>query len=92
MADDVRDLIGALEQGDMAQANNVWQDAIGSRVQDALDARKIAVTGEVFGTSDEIDADMDISDEEIESNMDDEEVEFEEDEVDFDEEEVPEED
>ena len=68
MSDDVQNLIGALETGDMAQANTVFNDTIAARMQDALDARKIAVAGEVYGTSAEIEADdtdLDIDDSEL---------------------------
>lgn len=57
MSDDVRNLIGALETGDMAQANNVFNNTIAARMQDALDARKVAVASEIYGSEAEIEAD-----------------------------------
>ena len=76
MSENVSKLIDALQSGDMAAANVIFQDDVASRVSDALDQRKVAVAGEVFGSADEIDTDY-VSDEELDA-MADEELEGEE--------------
>jgi len=72
MTDDVRSLIGALGQGDMAQANSIFQDTINARVSTAMDARKIAVASEVMGSEFEIESDeaMEFDDSDLENELD----------------------
>lgn len=65
MSENVSKLIDALQSGDMAAANSVFQDDIAGRMSAALDAEKVAVAGNVFGDADQIESD------EIEVNDDD---------------------
>mgnify|MGYP000309207076 CR=1 FL=1 len=42
------DLINALQRGDFTGADQLFQDAIGVKVQDTLDAEKVAVAAQIF--------------------------------------------
>ena len=57
MSENVSKLIDALQSGDMATANSVFQDDIAGRMSAALDAEKVAVAGNVFGDADQIESD-----------------------------------
>lgn len=57
MSENVSKLIDALQSGDMAAANSVFQDDIAGRMSAALDAEKVAVAGNVFGDADQIESD-----------------------------------
>jgi hypothetical protein len=42
------DLINALQRGDFNAADQLFQDTLGAKVQDTLDAEKVAVAGQIF--------------------------------------------
>lgn len=42
------DLINALQRGDFNAADQLFRDTLGSKVQDTLDAEKIAIAGQIF--------------------------------------------
>lgn len=71
MSENVAKLIDALQQGDMATANSVFQDDIGGRVAHALEQEKIAVAGQVFGSEYEIESDEESDIEEFDAEADD---------------------
>ena len=42
------DLINALQRGDFNAADQLFRDTLGAKVQDTLDAEKVAVAGQIF--------------------------------------------
>jgi len=46
--DPLRSFVDALQGGDFNDAENMFNDILGDKVQDALDAEKIAVADEIF--------------------------------------------
>ena len=42
------DLINALQRGDFNAADQLFRDPLGAKVQDTLDAEKVAVAGQIF--------------------------------------------
>jgi hypothetical protein len=59
MSSNVEDLINALQQGDMSQANQAFETELASRVATSLDAHKSAVASSIYGEADEVSADYD---------------------------------
>jgi len=51
------DLINALQRGDFTGADQLFQDAIGVKVQDTLDAEKVAVAAQIFNGEEPYNAD-----------------------------------
>jgi len=78
MSENVSKLIDALQSGDMATANSVFQDDIAGRMSAVLDAEKIGVASSVFGAADEIESDTpdeewdDTAEEEVEDDFEEE--------------------
>lgn len=50
------DLINALQRGDFNAADQLFQDTLGAKVQDTLDAEKVAVAGQIFNGEEPYDA------------------------------------
>lgn len=68
------DLINALQRGDFNTADELFKDALGAKVQDTLDAEKVAVAGQIFNGEepyDDVDEDEEegIEDDELESSL-----------------------
>lgn len=68
------DLINALQRGDFNAADELFKDALGTKVQDTLDAEKVAVAGQIFNGEepyDDVDEDEEegIEDDELESSL-----------------------
>ena len=51
------DLINALQRGDFNAADQLFQDTLGAKVQDTLDAEKVAVAAQIFNGEEPYDAD-----------------------------------
>lgn len=79
MSDNVKAMIDALQSGDTAVANTAFHDELQSRVATALDAEKIGLAASVYGSEDEIEADiedqiemdLDAEEQDVELNMED---------------------
>ena len=74
------DMIDYITQSEFEKANAIWNNAIGQRVDDALDQEKIAVAQSIYSIDnedlddetmevDEDDVDLEVSDEELETAM-----------------------
>ena len=50
------DLINALQRGDFNAADQLFQDTLGAKVQDTLDAEKVAVADQIFNGEEPYDA------------------------------------
>lgn len=50
------DLINALQRGDFNAADQLFRDTLGAKVQDTLDAEKVAVAGQIFNGEEPYDA------------------------------------
>jgi len=60
-------LIGALEVGNFASAEELFNSLMADKVQDALDAEKVSVAGQIFnGVEAE---DLEVTDEEIDAAL-----------------------
>jgi len=60
-------LIGALEVGNFASAEELFNSLMTDKVQDALDAEKVSVAGQIFnGVEAE---DLEVTDEEIDAEL-----------------------
>ena len=57
------DLINALQRGDFSEADRLFKDNLGTKVQDTLDAEKVAVAGQIFNGEEPYSAEDDESDE-----------------------------
>ena len=57
------DLINALQRGDFSEADRLFKDSLGTKVQDTLDAEKVAVAGQIFNGEEPYNAEDDESDE-----------------------------
>jgi len=77
MSSNVEDLINALQQGNMSQANQSFETELASRVATSLDAHKSAVASSIYGEADEVSADYDELEDDVEDT--DEEDQYEED-------------
>lgn len=47
----MHDLIAAIEKDDFTAAENIFSDIMGEKVTDTLDAERVAVSAQIFGTS-----------------------------------------
>ena len=63
----VSDLLTQVTAGDLNQANKTFAELIGDRVNDALEAEKIKVAGQIY--NDAAPEDEDVSDEEVEQAL-----------------------
>lgn len=63
--EDMNNFIDAMVQKDYAQANGIFNELMGQKIDTALDAEKINVAGQIF--NDVEPEDDDVSDEEIEA-------------------------
>lgn len=75
-ANNVLDMIDALQQGNMVGAQDAFNAEIGDRIGDALDAKKIEVSASIYGDQPEVDVDPEEMELDAEDS-DDEEEEFE---------------
>jgi hypothetical protein len=66
---DTNDLIAALANNKTAEANNVFNDLMGAKISDALDARKIEISDDVFNGVEQEIVDADVQRTEIESDI-----------------------
>lgn len=76
------DLINALQRGDFNAADQLFQDTLGAKVQDTLDAEKVAVAAQIFDGEEpygELDdeEDIDIEDHEVSAEVDVDDLEVE---------------
>lgn len=51
------DFINALQRGDFSAADQLFKDTLGDKVQDTLNAEKVAVAAQIFNGEDPYDAD-----------------------------------
>ena len=77
----IANMIDYITHSEFEKANEIWNDAIGQRVGDALDQEKIAVAQAMYSPEeeedlgdetmevDEDDVDLEVSDEELEAAM-----------------------
>lgn len=61
----IHDLINAIEQEDFATAESIFSDLMGEKITDTLDAERVAVAAQIYGTSE-------VSDEETDAENDEE--------------------
>ena len=78
----IEDMIDQIGSKDFNKANDIFQDVIDAKIQDALDQQKIAVAGKVFnGEEEQLELDLDDEDlEELDAAEDEAEEEYDEDE------------
>ena len=55
----VLDLVNALQRGDFNAADQLFQDTLDAKVQDTLDAEKVAVAAQIFNGEEPYDAEED---------------------------------
>lgn len=71
--DPLRSFVDALQGGNFNSAETMFNDILGDKVQDALDAEKIAVADEIFNGAEPLEFDdeeeVDIEDEDITSEV-----------------------
>lgn len=71
--DPLRSFVDALQHGDFTNAETLFQDVLGDKVQDSLDAEKIAVADEIFNGAEPLEFDdeeeVDIEDEDVTSEV-----------------------
>lgn len=82
MSEDINSFIDALAQQNFNQAKTHFDEIIGSKMNDALEAEKINVANSIFNNAsdDEDELDLDLEDEFVEDDDDVVEDEFEDDE------------
>ena len=61
----IEDMIDQIGAKDFNKANDMFQELIGAKIQDALDQQKIAVAGKIFN-GDEEQLELDLDDEDLE--------------------------
>jgi hypothetical protein len=66
---DTNDLITALANNRTAKANNVFNDLMSTKISNALDARKIEISDDVFNGVEQEIVDADVQGIEIESDI-----------------------
>lgn len=66
---DTNDLINALANNKTAEANNIFNDLMGAKISDALDARKIEIADNVYNGVEQEVVDADVQGIEIESDV-----------------------
>ena len=66
---DTNDLIAALANNRTAKANNVFNDLMSTKISNALDARKIEISDDVFNGVEQEIVDADVQEIEIESDI-----------------------
>jgi hypothetical protein len=66
---DTNDLITALADNRTAKANNVFNDLMSTKISNALDARKIEISDDVFNGVEQEIVDADVQGIEIESDI-----------------------
>ena len=66
---DTNDLITALANNRTAKANNVFNDLMSTKISNALDARKIEISDDVFNGVEQEIVDADVQEIEIESDI-----------------------
>lgn len=80
VVDPIRSFVDVLQGANFANAETLFNDILGDKVQDALDAEKIAVADQIFNGVEPEEMELDDNVESEETEFDDEEVvsEFEE--------------
>lgn len=61
----IEDMIDQIDAKDYNKANDVFQDMIGAKIQDALDQQKIAVAGKIYNGEEE-QLEFELDDEDLE--------------------------
>ena len=78
--DPISELIGSIEAKDYVSANSTFNDILGQRLQDALEAEKVAIADTLYNDTPP-DTTDEISDEEIEDTEEDNTAQYEEESV-----------